>query len=284
MAIFQGSPANDLITGTSGSDVLAGLLGDDTLSGGAGADWILGGRGNDDLQGGAGDDWLVGGEGDDWLNAGAGRNVVYGDAGLDGLGFDSDVANAAGVGVRVQVTGDLTEGGRLSVTTADGHLVQSTWAWGVDRLAGGGTAFADTMTGGTDDDAFWGNGGDDGLMTGDGNDFLDGGDGDDVLDGGKGNDLMYGGQGRDGLWGEEGNDTLYGGQGADAFVFGGTTGQDVIADFSFAEGDRIQIAPDTTWTVAASGADAVVDFGGGNTVTLLGVSAGQVQAGWFVTV
>jgi len=98
----------------------------------------------------------------------------------------------------------------------------------------------------------------DSLLGAAGNDKLDGGDGADTLDGGAGNDSLRGGAGNDDLSGGTGNDivsggagsdVVRGGAGADTFAFllrdiaplAETTG-DVIAEFSSAEGDRIDLS------------------------------------------
>jgi len=72
-----------------------------------------------------------------------------------------------------------------------------------------------------------------------GNDRLTGGSYDDRLEGFGGNDVIYG---------RKGADKLFGGAGADAFVFkyaGDSTvssyGRDTVYDFSFAQGDRIDL-------------------------------------------
>ena len=98
----------------------------------------------------------------------------------------------------------------------------------------------------------------DSLLGAAGNDKLDGGDDADTLDGGAGNDSLRGGAGNDDLSGGTGNDivsggagsdVVRGGAGADTFAFllldiaplAETTG-DVIAEFSSAEGDRIDLS------------------------------------------
>lgn len=83
----------------------------------------------------------------------------------------------------------------------------------------------DWLIGGNGKDAMWGN---------DGNDYLHGGAGADSLNGGNGDDVLVGGAGLD---------TLTGGAGADTFVLGtqSSSKTDVIKDFSFAEGDKIEI-------------------------------------------
>jgi VCBS repeat-containing protein len=60
-----------------------------------------------------------------------------------------------------------------------------------------GSAGANNLNGGGDDDAVYGLGGNDTLKGGSGNDFLDGGAGDDLLIGGAGEDFLLGGSGAD---------------------------------------------------------------------------------------
>ncbi|GAB3861833.1 hypothetical protein GCM10028801_26400 [Nocardioides maradonensis] len=129
------------------------------------------------------------------------------------------------------------------VTNPDTH--------GNDRVTGG--VDNDTFWGGTGNDRIEGQGGDDVALGGEGNDIitdldgadvLKGGPGNDAADGGPGNDIVLGGDGSDFLNGgandnEEfagpGNDYIIAGQGADA-VFGdggddwieGGTGQDLL--------------------------------------------------------
>src|SRR5687767_1322685 len=59
MAIINGTPGNDTLTGGNENDFINGLAGNDTLNGGAGADILDGGAGNDRMAGGANDDTYV---------------------------------------------------------------------------------------------------------------------------------------------------------------------------------------------------------------------------------
>ena len=100
-----------------------------------------------------------------------------------------------------------------------------------------------------------------------GNDKIYGDAGDDTIDGGAGNDTLDGGAGNDKLTGGGGNDVLiYRGEGADS-----------ITDFVHASGARIEVTTgfsdfdDLMAAATQNGADTVIDFGGGNTLTLLGV-------------
>ena len=101
----------------------------------------------------------------------------------------------------------------------------------------------DILNGGNGNDFLDGGDGNDSLDGGDGNDFLYGGNGNDTLSGGLGNDFFVGGNGNDTLFGGLGNDTLFGGNDADVFVFNSLSeGIDIIGDFNFGQGDRIQVS------------------------------------------
>lgn len=80
----------------------------------------------------------------------------------------------------------------------------------------------------------------------DGADRLNGTNRDDVIVGGAGADSLSGGRGDDVLVGGSGDNLLTGGQGADRFVFdvGSVSGRQVdrIFDFSFADGDRLELS------------------------------------------
>jgi Ca2+-binding RTX toxin-like protein len=84
----------------------------------------------------------------------------------------------------------------------------------------------------------------------DGNDgvVLVGGDGDDVLIGGSGDDILIGGLG---------SDTLTGGAGADTFVLTDLTAEDVISDYSFGDGDIIDLT--ALFTVDSDGGIPAID-------------------------
>jgi Ca2+-binding RTX toxin-like protein len=128
--LLDGGAGNDTLAGGDGYDDLYGQLGDDTLYGEAGNDELYGGDGADQLHGGAGNDQFWGGRGDDWLSGGADHDFLRGEAGND-------------------------------------HL---TGGDGIDELAGGDGN--DTLIGGTQSDALFG---------GRGHDRLEGGSGDDTF-------------------------------------------------------------------------------------------------------
>ena len=95
-----------------------------------------------------------------------------------------------------------------------------------------GDSGANTLTGGA------GSGGNNG------NDVLVGLGGNDNLSGGSGADLLLGGSGNDTLTGGTGNDVLSGSGGTDTFTFAetGAANADAIVDYSFVEGDVINLS------------------------------------------
>jgi Ca2+-binding RTX toxin-like protein len=75
-----------------------------------------------------------------------------------------------------------------------------------------------------------------------GNDILVGLGGNDILWGGAGDDLLLGGDGDDQLHGGDGADILSGGRGGDTFFLATTATADIIIDYSFSEGDSIDLS------------------------------------------
>lgn len=194
-------------------------------------------------------DDLFGAGGNDTISGGAADDRLFGEAGNDDL--------LGGSGNDTLVGGNGND-------EADGGS-------GRDSVAGG--EGNDTLLGGSDNDTVAGGNGDDRLDGGSGLDWLTGGNGDDWLAGGSANDTLDGGAG---------NDTYAGGSGADAFVAG--TGADVIVNFEADEGDQVRIANGTLFTLNEVAGSTIVDFGGGNTLTLQGVSQVSLPSDWFVYV
>lgn len=171
-----------------------------------------------------------------------------------------------------------------------------------DWIFAGGQALPQTVNAGNGDDIVFG-GSQGGAENGDaGNDFIAGGSGADVISGGAGDDILSGGAGADILTGGDGRDILSGGAGADTFQFKGNFGADTITDLNFAEGDKLNFYAgsigaagsyysthnatitsiagllDLVQKVGASvlqgaAGSAKIDFGGGNTLSLLGLGS-----------
>ena len=281
---LSGAAGNDLLYSGAGDDSLEGGDGNDTLYGGADNDTLSGGNGNDRLGGGAGDDSLTGDAGNDALWASAGNDTVLGGDGADSMGGaagddsltgglgDDEIWGALGNDTLLGGDGDDLMGGADGNDSLEGGLGNDElWgAAGTDTLSGGDGA--DQIGGGTDNDFVDG---------GSGNDSLYGGLGDDTVLGGDGDDLIFGAAGNDSLDGGAGNDTIYAGPGNDTVVY--SDGADELQFFS-ATADRLELDSDL-WggglTAAqvvstfgsAVGSDFVLDFGGGDTVTLVGLGS-----------
>lgn len=237
---LYGESGNDILKGGQDDDRLVGGVGDDTLNGGAGNDRVeargdtdfaltatqLTGLGVDTLDS-IEEAYLRGGSGDNSLDAsGFTGNLVI----LEGqAGDDSLIGRVVGMD-RVRAQGDV------DFTLSDNQLT----GLGTDTLVDIDQAILIGYSGANVFDAsgftrgsvtLFGGGGDDILLGSDGNDSLNGGYGDDVLNGGLG------------------RDSLVGGFGADIFTFASTADsgvtnalRDIIKDFDFSQGDKIDLS------------------------------------------
>ena len=269
-SILSGGGGNDALIGGTGADVLDGGTGNDRMIGGAGddvyivdsygdaivelasggtdesraslgvyalpdrvenltytgidsfqgmgndfANIITGGAGGNRLSGGAGSDTLIGGDGADTLDGNTGVDRMIGRGGNDIYFVD----NAGD-----QLVENINEGidtvySTITYTLADN--VENLTLLGGGALDGTGNALDNVIVGNAAANYLWGGAGDD---------TLDGGDGDDVLMGGAGADV------------------LTGGAGADRFAFrvgdldADPARSDMIADFSRADGDKIDLS------------------------------------------
>jgi len=235
---MRGGRGEDTLTGSNGAETLSGGRGDDIIIGNQGVDWLLGGRGDDSLSGGTGNsDRLFGGQGDDTLDGGTGNNTIKGGAGDD------------------------------SIFASNGR---------------------DEMHGGKDDDTLKGGQGVDTLRGGAGDDSLVGGaSNSDRLFGGKGDDTLDGGQGSNRLDGGLGNDSLTASTGADDFIYNPGDGRDTIDGFDVGGGnDQIDLrgwglgnfaALTSTFSVSSTTAGALIDFGDGDSILLVGLAVGTLN-------
>jgi Ca2+-binding RTX toxin-like protein len=121
-----------------------------------------------------------------------------------------------------------------------------------------------------------------------GNDTFTGSSAAEVLIGLKGNDTMNGGGGNDVIQGGKGNDALTGGGGLDGFYFAMGDGKDTVSDFNaddmnLVEHDYIgaKFEDVTVSATGTGGVDTLIDFGGGSTITLLGVLSTDISANDF---
>lgn len=166
--------------------------------------------------------------------------------------------------------------------SADLDNLVATILEGDDILEGG--ALADVLEGFAGVDNIDGAGGADIINGNQGNDTITGGDGFDIVRGGKDNDSISGGAGDDFLSGDRGSDTIAGGAGADTFHTFSGAGLDRVTDFSLADGDRVLVFAGTQYTVSQSGADTVIDLGGGDQMVLVGVQSSSLTGNWIITV
>jgi Ca2+-binding RTX toxin-like protein len=144
----------------------------------------------------------------------------------------------------------------------------------------GGSGGGDWLVGGQGDDLITAHHGQNLVYGNLGNDTLIGGDNGDILRGGQGDDSIVGGPGADFISGDRGNDTETGGAGADTFHFSQDAGTDRVLDFNYAQGDRVQLDPGTTYTVSQVGNDTIIDTGAGNEMILVGVKLTSLADGW----
>ena len=290
-------------TGDVNNNILTGNSGDNFLSGGGGTDTLRGGAGNDSYVVDSADDVVIEnvGEGSDSIKASVSYSIATqfniellrlvgtdninatGNTEINKLvGNDGDNVLDGGGG------GDVLRGGLGN----DTYLIRDA----TDRIvevANHGTdivraAISYTLTSDADIET---------LSTIDasattaidltGNDHtlaIQGNAGANVLTGGAGNETISGFGGDDRLLGGGGNDSLFGGSGNDVFVFDHGTGQDLVGDFVSAT-DKLDLSvffTDFAQVQAAThdvGGNAVIDLGGGDSVTLSGFLSAQLQSG-----
>ncbi|MDT4743632.1 VCBS domain-containing protein [Bradyrhizobium sp. WYCCWR 12699] len=112
----------------------------------------------------------------------------------------------------------------------------------------------------------------------------------DTITGSSSNDQLFGNGGSDLLSGGAGNDALNGGIGADTFVYTTGGGADVIGDFLQADADKIDLTgvpgistlADIQALATQQGPNTVIDFGNGDTLTLLNVTLSNLTAADFI--
>jgi Ca2+-binding RTX toxin-like protein len=177
------------------------------------SNWVEGGRNGDLIRGEGGDDTLYGRGGSDQLDGGAGDDLLYGEDGDDIL-YPGSGANTL-------------DGGADSDTVALSSLTESaSWDMNSSELITESGEISqlsniENVIGSPYNDHFIGDAG---------NNLLIGEAGNDILEGGAGDDHLITGQG---------HDTLTGGTGADIFEVTTNTGNVIISDFSFSQGDKL---------------------------------------------
>lgn len=144
-----------------------------------------------------------------------------------------------------------------------------------------GTGADDLINGLDGDDTLEGRNGADRINGNNDNDILLGEAGNDSLSGGSGTDSLNGGAGDDRLIGGAGDDTLTGGSNGDVFVIEAGS-SDIVTDYNSDEGDSLDLSgPGVTLSsavISESGGNTVIDIGGGESVTLIGVTNAEFNA------
>ncbi len=318
--ILTGNAGNNQIQGFGGADKIDGGAGFDTVvyfdassavnvnlatgvvSGGSGNDTlisierVIGSRFNDVLTGSNANEFFLGGLGNDTINGGGGVDTVE--------------YNFVGSGVIVNLTTGSSSGG-------GGNDIISN----IESISG--SVFDDTLIGNDLDNVLDGGNGSDTLDGGKGSDILIAGgstdQGENHLNGGMGNDVLIAGGTKtqflnnlltqnpdivsmllsDPKWGKaqsfvKSDIDNSGGGVHNVFEFHSASGNDSIYNFHAAS-DKIQIDSGLNGSnlrdvtsllqhVSVSGNDLSIDFGGGNSVTLIGVdiSALSVNNAFFV--
>ncbi|MEO0319346.1 MAG: right-handed parallel beta-helix repeat-containing protein [Pseudomonadota bacterium] len=253
----SGDDGNNRLNGNNGINFIAGEGGNDRINARGGNDTVLGGDGNDTINGGNGADRLAGDGGNDRLNGGSGADNLSGGSG-------NDILNG-GVG-----NDNLTGGD------------------GMDRLRGNGGN--DTLEGGAGDDVLDGRSGNNLISDLSGNDTIVGGTGNDTINDGLGDDLINGGPGDDIITLSFGDDLIFGDDGADTFIAKhAVIGNDRLGGFTVEEGDLLDLralgvssAADALAIASMDGGSTVLDFGNGNSLTLINIDSASITDDFFV--
>jgi serralysin len=183
----------------------------------------VGGSGNDSLLGNALANILTGSGGNDKLDGAAGTDIAH------YAHDDTDYTIVDNLDGTYTVTAKLGNEGTDTLTNIETIRFANV---DLDISGGGGGGGDEDIVGTSDADDLDGTDAADVIRALGGKDKVHAGAGDDTIDGGKGRDL---------LWGEDG---------ADTFKFGNQNGMDDIKDFSFLDGDKIDL----------SGVSAITDY------------------------
>jgi len=309
--VLEGTSHDDFLGGDDNLNALVGGSGDDILLGLGGLDYLIGGSGNDTLNGGTGGDWLFGDSGDDWasyrilgsaVTASLGNpNSNQGDArgdryfsieNLEGSFRSDSLTGDANSNILAGLAGadTLNGGGGFDYASyeRDGSgvvaiLINEYSNYNTGHAAGDSYAQIEGLIGSNGDDGLAGNNNGNEILGGNGNDFLLGLGGNDTLDGGAGDDTLIGG-------------TMFtpDGFGNDRFIFATGYDADTIEGFASGAGSEDIIAlslgasfdsfAEVQSAASDVGGNTLLSFGGGDSLTLIGVTSASLHQDDFVFV
>lgn len=273
---------------TSQPPLTEGTSGNDNIAIGASTTPVFGGAGSDQITatpaagttaqvyGGSG--FLDPNDAGDMISvSGGGSGIVYGNGGDDQIVVTSTGAASVFGGVgndQVTIRNDAAN----QVTAGPGADVIQITGNGDNQVLGGSQINdpndgADRITiTGNGNNLVYANGGDDVIV------FT--GSGSNTVFAGVGNDTIVGGSGADRIVAGPGSNVITGGAGADRFVHT-AGGQDIITDFNFAQGDRIELGGQAYAFTQTSDGNAAILIGQGGVIVLQGVAPGSLTADYF---
>ena len=246
-----GSNWNMTIKGTGSDNDILTSNGNDIINSGAGNDTIFTSDGNDIINPGTGNDYIISGTGNDTINLVSDgiwgkykeawninkSKSIFSVIKLEGKNKFHDVIDAGNGLDKLNLTSGsdaFFAHDTISPVNSNNNLIKDIFgnnysdrAFSIEIINGGSgddiidltstdISIAHSMT----------------INGDDGNDYIWSSDGADIINGGKGNDVIFGGKGID---------ELTGGAGSDIFEFANDCGNDIIKDFSIADGDQIRI-------------------------------------------
>lgn len=196
------------------------------------------------------------------------------------IGTDIEASNGVihvidGVLLPISVSGILSKPG-TDLKIGDQRNDYYSTGWGDDFVDGNGGR-----------DIMWLGSGNDVAIGGVGNDWIAGGRGRDTVLGEAGHDNIYGGAGQDTINGGSGRDWIAGGSGCDTFVFERGGHRDTIVDFRNGK-DVVDLSGFSAIegfddiTVHEGWYGAKIELGDGDSLFLLGVRKGQLDASDFI--
>ncbi|WP_183197843.1 calcium-binding protein, partial [Aureimonas pseudogalii] len=268
-----------LTNGTPGNDTLAAGNSTTPVFGGGGADQITAtpdAGSTAQLYGGSG--FADPNDAGDTISvSGAGSAIIFGNGGDDVIVFNSTGTASifGGVG-NDQVI--ITNNSANQITAGPGDDAIQINGNGNNLVLGGSTITdpndgADRITiVGNGNNVVYANGGDDVIV------FT--GTGANTVFGGVGNDNITGGSGADRIIAGPGSNVITGGAGADRFVHS-VGGQDIITDFNFAAGDRIELGGQPYAFTQTSDGNTAILIGQGGVIVLQGITPGTLTADIF---